>query len=148
VVDLANLVMLETGQPLHIHDYDKIVNPKEITVRQAVNGEKILTLSDQEIALTSEDTVVSSGKETIGLGGIIGCQKTSVNEKTTRLLVELLSLDNKSIKSTSGRLGIITQASQYFSKKINLPFGKFSLWRLIELIKEIGQIQGEIRPII
>lgn len=138
VIDIANLVMLETGQPIHIYDYDKL-SSKEINVRQAVEKETIITLSKKESVLNSEDILISSGNEIISLAGVIGSRATAVNEQTTNILIENAFFTPCSIKKTSQHLAISTQASQNFSKKLNLPFGNYALTRAIELIKEICQ---------
>ena len=136
IIDVANLVMLETGQPLHIYDYDRLPS-QEIVVRKALNEEKMTSLKGQLITLSDEDIVISSGKEIISLAGIIGSKGTSVNSKTINILIESAFFNLSSIKKTARRLDFSTQASQHFSKRYNLPFGNYALTRAIELIKEI-----------
>ncbi|RHZ36963.1 phenylalanine--tRNA ligase beta subunit-related protein [endosymbiont GvMRE of Glomus versiforme] len=136
VIDIANLVMLEIGQPLHIYDYNQLAS-KEITVRQALEREKITILLGKTFSLSVEDMVISAGQEIISLAGISGSQATAVNNQTVNILIESACFVPYVIKKTSQRLAISTQASQYFSKKHNLPFGNYALGRAIELIKEI-----------
>ncbi|RHZ37317.1 phenylalanine--tRNA ligase beta subunit-related protein [endosymbiont GvMRE of Glomus versiforme] len=135
-VDIANLVMLETGQPLHIYDYDKLTS-KEITIRQALEKEEIIILSGKTFSLSMEDMVISADRQAISLAGVSGSQATAVNNQTVNILIESALFAPYAIKKTSQRLAFSTQASQYFSKKYNLPFGNYALNRAIELVKEI-----------
>ena len=135
--------MLKTGQPLHIHDYDKLTS-KEITIRQAFEKEEITILSGKTLSLTAEDIVISANQKAISLAGISGSRKTAVNNQTTSILIESAKFSPYSIKKTSQRLAIFTQASQYFAKSFNLPFGDYALYRAIELIKEICPGENEL----
>ncbi|CAH1758458.1 12929_t:CDS:2 [Entrophospora sp. SA101] len=137
--------MLETGQPLHIYDYDKLPS-KEIIIRQALEKEKITILSGKTLSLSPEDIVISTSQEAISLAGISGSQTGAVNDQTANILIESACFAPYVIKKTSQRLAISTKTSQYFSKKYNLPFGNYALVRAIELIKEI--CQGEKEQII
>lgn len=136
IVDVANLVMLETGQPLHIYDYDRL-SDQEIVIRNSLAGEVMTNLKGQLMTLKDEDIVISAGKEIISLAGIVGSQVASINNETTNILIESAFFDSSSIKKTSQRLNFSTQASQFFSKEYNLPFGDYALTRAIELIKEV-----------
>ncbi|KLL03997.1 MAG: phenylalanyl-tRNA synthase subunit beta [Mycoplasmataceae bacterium CE_OT135] len=144
-VDIANLVMLETGQPLHVYDYDKLAS-KEIIIRQALEKEKITILSGKTLSLSTEDMVISTSQEAINLAGISGSQAIAVNDQTANILIERACFAPHAIKKTSQRLAISPKTSQYFSKKFNLPFGNYALARAIELSKEI--CQGEKEQII
>ena len=128
--------MLEIGQPLHTYDYDQLPD-QEIVVRNSLSGEVMTNLKRQPMTLNVEDIIISSGKEIISLAGIVGSQVASINNETTNILIESAFFDASSIKKTSQRLNFSTQASQYFSKEYNLPFGNYALARTIELIKEV-----------
>ncbi|CAG8716596.1 13395_t:CDS:1, partial [Ambispora leptoticha] len=119
VVDIANLVMLESGQPLHIFDYDTLPE-KKIAVRQAHQGEKITALNGQELVLNPEDTIISSGGKVISLAGIIGGQATALTLNTKNILIECASFNPTIIKKTAKRLNISTAASIFFSRRANL----------------------------
>jgi phenylalanyl-tRNA synthetase beta chain len=136
VVDIANLVMLETGQPLHIFDYDALLE-KKIAIRKAYHGEKMKALNNQELILDSEDIVISSGEKIIDLAGIIGTQETAINFQTKNILIECASFDSKSIKKTSKRLNVSTTAGKFFSREANLIISpKPALDYIVSLIKE------------
>jgi phenylalanyl-tRNA synthetase beta chain len=127
--------MLETGQPLHTYDYDRLPD-QEVVVRNSLAGEVMTNLKGQRMTLNEKDIVISAGKEIISLAGIVGSQVASINNETTNILIESAFFDSSSIKKTTQHLNFSTQASQYFSKEYNLPFGDYALTRAIELIKE------------
>ena len=119
MVDSANLVMLESGQPLHIFDYDTLPE-KKIMVRQAQQGEKVNALHGQELELSSGDIVISSGKKIISLGGVIGSQETAITPQTKNILIECASFNPKTIKKTAKDLNISNATSHLFSRRANL----------------------------
>ena len=136
VVDIANLVMLESGQPIHIFDYDTLPE-KKIIVRPAQEEEKINTLQGQKLTLASEDTVISSAEKIIDLAGIIGTQESALTSSTKNILIESASFNPKTIQKTTKRLNISTVASQFFGRGTNLIFPlKQVLQRTISLIIE------------
>ncbi|MCE8167775.1 MAG: hypothetical protein I3275_06530 [Candidatus Moeniiplasma glomeromycotorum] len=136
VVDSANLVMLESGQPIHIFDYNSLPE-KKMVVRQAQPGEKISTLQGKELTLNSEDIIISSGDKIISLAGIIGDRTTATNFQTKNILIECASFNPQIIKKTAKRLNIITAASHFFSRSANLILSPQQiLARIISLIRE------------
>ena len=76
VVDISNYVMLELGQPLHFYDADNLGN--KIVVRMAKDGEKLVTLDEQERTLTKDDIVITDGKKAVGLAGVMGGLNTEL----------------------------------------------------------------------
>ena len=71
VVDITNYILLEYGQPLHAFDYDRL-GSKEIVVRHASEGEKFVTLDDQERVLKGNQLVITNGSEPVALAGVMG----------------------------------------------------------------------------
>ncbi|CAI2187147.1 7751_t:CDS:1 [Funneliformis geosporum] len=134
--------MLETGQPLHIYDYDQLPS-REIVVRKVLKGENMTNLKGQTMKLSDGDLVLSAGEEIINLAGIIGSKTTAVSSKTTNILIESAFFAPAFIKKTRQRLNFSTPASQYFSKSYNLPWGNYALPRVVELIKEFCPPAGE-----
>jgi len=136
--------MLESGQPLHVFDYDTLPE-KKIMVRQAYSGEKINTLHNQELTLNSEDIVIRSGEKNISLAGIIGSQDTLLTPNTKNILIECASFNLETIKKTAKRLNISTTASYFFSRQTNLVLtAQQVLARVISLI--IETYQGNLEP--
>lgn len=145
IVDIGNLVMLETGQPFHIFDFDKIKSndlnkAKEIKINKAKDGEKFEDIYGKERNLSNEDLAIYNKENVIGLAGIIGEKSTSVTEKTKNILIESAAFDSISIKSTTERIKFNTKASDIFSKNLNQESSKESLIKITNLIKEIFKI--------
>ncbi|WNE41888.1 MAG: Phenylalanine--tRNA ligase beta subunit [Mycoplasmataceae bacterium] len=145
IVDIANFVMLETGQPLHIFDFDKIksndLNQEEIiTIREAASGEKFEDIYGKERVLSDGDLIACNNEKIIDLIGIIGEKSTSVTEKTKNIMIESVAFNNILIKSTIEKIKLNTKASDIFSKNLNQESSIESLKRATNLIKEIFEV--------
>lgn len=116
VVDISNYVMLETGQPLHFYDADKLRGMLE--VRMAEKGEKLITLDKQERTLSSEDIVISDGTRAIGLAGVMGGLDTEITENTKNVIIESAIFDNVKIRKTSNKI-LRSEASNRFEKGLD-----------------------------
>lgn len=121
VVDISNYVLLEYGQPLHMFDQDQI-GSQEIVVRQAQTDETMTTLDNTERTLVDTDIVISNGKEPIALAGVMGGDFSEVTEQTTNVVVEGAIFDPVSIRHTSRRLNLRSEASSRFEKGIATEF--------------------------
>ena len=118
VVDITNYVLLEYGQPLHAFDYD-LLDSKEIVVRCAHEGETMVTLDDQERKLTTDQLLITNGKEPIALAGVMGGANTEVNEQTKTVLLEAAYFDPTSVRKTVQHTGLRSEASTRFEKGID-----------------------------
>ncbi len=116
VVDISNYVMLETGQPLHFYDADKLNNMLE--VRMAENGEKLTTLDGTERTMHNENIVISDGKRAIGLAGVMGGLDTEVTDNTKNIIIESAIFDGVKVRKTSNEL-IRSEASNRFEKGLD-----------------------------
>ena len=116
VVDISNYVMLETGQPLHFYDADKL--NKIIEVRMANNEEKLVTLDKQERTLIDEDIVISDGEKSIGLAGVMGGLTTEITENTKNVIIESAIFDNIHVRKTSNKV-LRSEASNRFEKGLD-----------------------------
>jgi len=112
IVDGANLVMLDRGQPLHAFDADKVEGG--IVVRMAKKGEKITTLDGREVVLDESVLVIADEKDPLAIAGIKGGKKAEVTTSTRNLILESASFDASYIRKTAERLGIKTDASKRF----------------------------------
>lgn len=118
VVDITNYVLLEYGQPLHAFDYDRL-GSKEIVVRTAKDGEKIVTLDDVERTLTTEDLVITNGNQPVALAGVMGGANSEVTSETTNILLEAAYFDSVSIRKTVKATGLRSEASTRYEKGID-----------------------------
>ncbi|KHF41018.1 phenylalanine--tRNA ligase subunit beta [Halalkalibacter okhensis] len=118
VVDVTNYVLLEYGQPLHAFDYDRF-GSKEVLVRLAHDGEKIVTLDDQERTLTSDHLVITNGKEPVAIAGVMGGATSEVHEGTTTVLLEAAYFKGATIRKASRDLGLRSDASTRYEKGVD-----------------------------
>ena len=138
VVDAANYVMLEIGQPLHTYDYDKVAG-HSLTCRFAKEGETIKTLDGQERELNVADLVIADGSDTAAcIAGVMGGFDSEVTEKTKSVLLEAAVFDSASIRRTSRRLGLRSEASGRYEKGINPARSEMAINRICQLLVEQG----------
>jgi phenylalanyl-tRNA synthetase beta chain len=119
VVDITNYVMHLTGQPLHAFDYDKLqtvsVNPGLMS-RMAKPGEKIKLLGGKEILLSTDDMVISTDSTAVALAGVMGGEATEVDFSTKNIVIECANFDMYTVRRTSMRHGLFTEAVTRFNK--------------------------------
>ena len=132
VVDISNIVMLETGQPMHFYDKDAIKN-LEITVKDGFQ-EKYTALDGEEYELCPEDIVITNEGKPIGIAGIMGGNDSKIEDTTKGLIIECASFDHVAIRNTSRRLNLNTDASIRFQKGIEPLAPKKALDRAVQLL--------------
>lgn len=137
IVDAANYVMLEMGQPMHTYDYDKIAG-HSLTLRHAKDGEVLVTLDGEKRTLTSADLVIADEKGAVGLAGVMGGLNSEITESTTSVLLESAVFDSASIRRTSRRLGLRSEASGRYEKGINAKRSAEALNRICQILEEQG----------
>ena len=135
VVDATNFVLWEIGQPLHAFDADQ-VNQESIIVRKAKNQEQFVTLDDKSIKLDKEDLVIADAKSALCLAGVYGGKSSGVTEKTTSLLLESAYFDATTIRKTSVRHGLRTDAAQRYEKGADPEILKLGLQRAVDILRE------------
>ncbi|WP_047981647.1 phenylalanine--tRNA ligase subunit beta [Ornithinibacillus contaminans] len=142
VVDITNYVLLEYGQPLHAFDYDRL-NTKEIVVRSAKEGEKLITLDDVERTLTSENLVITNGKEPIALAGVMGGANTEVTAETKNILLEAAYFNGSSVRKTVKATGLRSESSTRFEKGVDPSRVKRAGLRACHLLEKYaaGKVQ-------
>lgn len=120
IVDYTNFWMLETGQPLHAYDYDKVKalsgGEAKIVIRNPKPGEKIKLLNGKEIEPRPEAAMIATDKQLIGIGGVMGGTETEVDENTKNIILECANFDMYSIRRTSMAHGLFTDAVTRFTK--------------------------------
>ncbi len=117
VVDIGNYVMLLTGEPLNMYDYDKL-KAKELIVKDDHEG-SFLAMDDKEYALKKGDLLVTSGNEGACLAGIMTSKSAEVDENTVNVVIEAAIFASASIRRTSTRLGLASESSSRFVKGVN-----------------------------
>jgi len=115
VVDLTNFYMQLTGQPLHAYDYDKL-RGRKIGARLAKKDEKAELLNGKTYQLNESDIVIVDGEGIIGLGGVMGGLDSEVTDETKNIVVECANFDMYSVRKTSMRHGLFTDAVTRFTK--------------------------------
>ena len=133
VVDISNYVMLETGQPLHFYDADKL--GKVIEARNAVNGEKLVTLDKEERLLSSEDIVITNGKVPVGLAGVMGGFDTEIDENTKNVIIECAIFNPSNIRKTSKKL-LRSEASIRYEKGLDVNRCYMAIERACHLLEK------------
>ena len=116
VVDISNYVMLETGQPLHYYDADRLGDT--LIVRNAFEGEKLITLDNQERSLTAMDIVIANNNEAVGLAGVMGGLSTEVENDTKNIIIESAIFDAIKVRKTSKKI-LRSEASNRFEKGLD-----------------------------
>jgi phenylalanyl-tRNA synthetase beta chain len=137
VVDVTNFVMLEMGQPLHAFDYERL-GENRIVVRTAEDGETFVTLDEKERKLTGDMLMICDGIKPVAVGGVMGGANSEIVESTTRVLIESAYFNPMSIRKTSKKLGLTTEASHRFERGVDPEGAVPALNRTARLIAETG----------
>ena len=135
IVDITNYVMAELGQPMHA--FDKNYIKEGIIVRQAKKGEKITSLDNKERKLESNMLVIADHEKPVAIAGVIGGENSEINKETTSIILESANFNASSIRKTSTKLGIRTDAVQRFEKALDPNLAELAIKRAAELILEL-----------
>ena len=137
VVDVTNYVMIEFGQPMHAFDLDRL-GGSEIRVRLARPEESVQTLDGVSRLLTADTLVIADAKQPQAVAGVMGGANTEVTASTTRVLLESAHFDPISVRRTSKRLCLSTDASYRFERGADINAPVPSMKRAQALLVEIG----------
>ena len=140
VVDLANYVMLETGQPLHVFDIDKIEGNKLI-VRQAKANEKITTLDDKTYSLNKSALVIADLHNSLAIAGVKGGKKAEITKATKSILVEAANFSRASVRGIWKKMGLRTDASWRFENGLDLGLAEIAQNRFANLMIDLYQAE-------
>lgn len=141
IVDITNYVMMETGQPLHAFDLDKLSDQK-IIVRRAKSGEEIVAINGARRALFHDMLVIVNGKRPVAIAGIMGGKDTEVSELTRNILLECAQFEPRQVRRTSKVTGIASDSSYRFERGIDPEGIELASKRAVKLIKDLAE--GEI----
>ncbi len=136
IVDITNFVMLETGQPMHAFNYDKLTG-KKIIVRNAKDGESITTLDESRYDLNTDMLVIADGEKPSCLAGIMGGIESEIEDDTKNLFLECAKFKRDNIRHTGRALGIRTEASGRYEKGIDIMNVEYAMNRALGLIYEL-----------
>ncbi|MFY9484741.1 MAG: phenylalanine--tRNA ligase subunit beta [Patescibacteria group bacterium] len=137
IIDITNLVMIETGQPLHAFDLAKI-NGKTMTIRQAKNGEELKLLNDQTVKLTPDNVVIYDSNRVIDLLGIMGGANSSISNTTKDVLLQAAVLEPKLIRKSSKVAGVRSEASHRYERSVDFAGAPYGLSVASKLIEQEG----------
>jgi phenylalanyl-tRNA synthetase beta chain len=144
VVDIANYVMLETGQPLHTYDFDCIGS--KIIVRRAKNKELIKILDGSSKVLNKDFLVIADKDKTLGIAGIMGSEASGISETTTSILLESAYFNFETIMGKSRLLNLYSEASLRFERGVDPNIQSHAVERFTELLnQEAGGNNGPIK---
>lgn len=140
VVDISNYVMVETGQPLHFYDLSKLPH-HEITVVDDVEM-TMQALDGIDYNIKKGDLLITTGQEPTGIAGIMGGEESKIDENTTSIFIEAAAFNNVSIRNTSRRLGLATEAASHFIKGLE-PLSQIkAMDRSVQLLQELAEADG------
>ena len=137
IVDITNYVMLETGNPIHAFDIREVTGGK-INVDIAKAGEKFTTLDDMERTLSEDTLMIKDGSRSIAIAGVMGGLNSEITSETKTILIEAASFSKNSIRNTSKKLGIRTEASSRFEKGIPAELSEVAADRVCKLVELTG----------
>ena len=145
IVDITNFIQHETGQPLHAFDADAI-GGRKVIVKFLPEGSQFVTLDEKERKLSSEDLMICDEKEAMCIAGVFGGLHSGVTEKTKNIFLESACFDSITIRKTSFRHGLRTDAASRFEKGTDISATVNVLKRAAMLIKEVcgGEISSDI----
>ena len=141
LVDITNYVMEEFGQPMHAYDLDTIAN-QEIIVRRAGKDEKFVTLDGQERIMAENVLMICDGEKAVGIAGIMGGENSMITDDVKTVLFEAACFDGTSIRLSSKRIGLRTDASGKFEKGLDPNNAQAAIDRACQLMEELGA--GEV----
>jgi phenylalanyl-tRNA synthetase beta chain len=137
IVDVTNYVMLELGQPMHAFDLERIAG-RRLIVRRAAAGESLTTLDGAERPLDEDMLVIADARRALAVGGVMGGRDSEVSAATTRIALESAYFQPASIRRTSKRLGLKTEASSRFERGGDVNAPPAGIARAAALLQAIG----------
>ena len=137
VVDVTNYVLLEMGQPLHAFDYDRL-KENRIVVRKAGEGEVFTTLDGKTHTMSKDNLLICDGQRPVALAGVMGGLNSEIFSESKNVLIESAFFDPITIRRSSKRLGLSTEASYRFERGVDIDGAVPALRRAMRLISELA----------
>ena len=144
VVDITNYIIMDLGHPLHAFDYDKIEKHK-IEIKNGFN-QKFTTLDDKERQLEESMLMICDAAKPIAIAGVMGGKNSEITTTTTNIVIESAYFNASSIRKTSKKLGVVTDASYRFERGADVDICIYALDIATEMIIGLagGKVTGEI----
>ncbi len=136
IVDITNFVLMESGQPLHAFDYDKLCG-SQIVVRRAGKGETIEAIDGSNCSLNEDMLVIADTQRPVAIAGIMGGRSTEVSDTTKNILLESAFFDPRNVRRTSRKLGLMSDSSYRFERRVDPECVDWASRRATEMISEI-----------
>jgi phenylalanyl-tRNA synthetase beta subunit len=136
VVDAANIVMYDSGQPIHCFDLDKLNGP--ITIRQAREGEEMTTLDDKHVELRESNMVIADDEKVLAIAGVKGGKAAEVDENTKNIVIEVANFDPVSVRKTARGIHIFTDAAKRFENELSAELCEFAMREITGLLMEVA----------
>ena len=137
IVDVTNYVMLELGQPMHAFDFDRLAE-RRLVIRRARQGEIIRTLDGVDRKLDDEMLVIADAERPAAVGGVMGGRDSEIGPETKRIVLESAHFQPVSVRQTSKRLGLKTEASIRFERGADVAAPPVGIARAAALFEKIG----------
>ncbi|MDE1874809.1 MAG: phenylalanine--tRNA ligase subunit beta [Patescibacteria group bacterium] len=134
IVDATNYVMFDIGQPLHAFDADKVKGA--LVIRPAKAGEKMTTLDEREVELSTADLVIADDIGPLAIAGVKGGKRAEVTVSTRSIILESANFDPTAVRRTSTRIGIRNDSSKRFENEITPDIARLALDQVTALILE------------
>ena len=147
IVDITNYVMLETGQPMHAFDYNKVKG--KMILRASKEGELVTTLDDVERKLPKGAIIIEDNEKLIDLAGLMGGQVSEIDENSQTVILHAPLYDPLAIRRASQALGLRTEASNRFEKRLDPASHRFAFERAAELFSTVagGELVSRIKSV-
>ncbi|HZR24836.1 MAG TPA: phenylalanine--tRNA ligase subunit beta [Vicinamibacterales bacterium] len=145
IVDVTNYVNIEIGQPMHAYDFAKLAGG-ELRARRAKPGETIRTLDNVERKLDPDMLVIADRDRAQGIAGVMGGAASEVSAATTTVAFEAAYFKPASVRRTSKKIGLKTEASARFERGADISIQVFAIERAVTLMRQInaGQVVGPV----
>ena len=133
VVDLTNYVLMDLGQPLHAFDLDRL-DGEELIIRRASYGENFAAIDGTQHTLDTDDLVIADASRAVAVAGVMGGAETEVGSTTRRILLESAWFDPVPVRSTSRRLGLASDSSYRFERRVDIDAADTASRRFFHLL--------------
>jgi len=137
VVDATNYAMMETGQPPHAFDYDKLTGGK-ISVRTASVGQQLISIDETKCDLNPDMLIIADAKKAVAIAGVMGGLESEISNSTTNILLEDAHFDPVTIRTTGRRLGISSESSFRFERDVDIEIIDWASKRTAQLITQVA----------